>query len=144
MGARFAFTGGREGWVRLTLTAVGVGLGVALLLLTTALPSVLTQRHQREQDRQEGHMFSMVLPPKADDTVLITSTDTRWHAKDVRGRLLEPEGPRAPLPPGVGRFPGKGEMVVSPRCGTCSPRTGRSCCGSGSRTGSPGPSGRAG
>ncbi|WP_330459567.1 ABC transporter permease [Streptomyces sp. NBC_00820] len=114
MGARFAFTGGREGWVRLTLTAVGVGLGVALLLLTTALPSVLTQRHQREQDRQEGHMFSMVLPPKADDTVLITSTDTRWHAKDVRGRLLEPEGPRAPLPPGVGRFPGKGEMVVSP------------------------------
>lgn len=44
MGARFAVTGGREGWVRMTLTAVGVGLGVALLLLCTALPNVFAAR----------------------------------------------------------------------------------------------------
>ncbi|MET7289625.1 FtsX-like permease family protein [Streptomyces sp. NPDC005573] len=114
MGARFAVTGGREGWVRLLLTAVGVGLGVALLLLTTALPSVLNARHQREDARQEGHVFSTTVPPKADDTLLIASADTSWHSAEIRGRLLKPEGPRAPLPPGVGRFPGSGEMVVSP------------------------------
>ena len=46
MGSRFAFTGGREGWVRVLLTAVGVGLGVALLLLTAAIPSALTARQR--------------------------------------------------------------------------------------------------
>lgn len=44
LGARFAVTGGREGWVRMTLTAVGVGLGVALLLLCTAMPNVFASR----------------------------------------------------------------------------------------------------
>lgn len=47
MGVRFAFAGGREGWIRAVLTAVGVGLGVALLLLTTALPNALAVRHDR-------------------------------------------------------------------------------------------------
>ncbi|POX59817.1 hypothetical protein C3492_30145 [Streptomyces sp. Ru62] len=112
MGARFAVTGGREGWVRMLLTAVGVGLGVALLLLTTALPNILTARDRVENARQD---FSASYDtPKAGNTVLVGVTDTEWHGKNIRGRLLEPEGARAPLPPGVGRFPAKGEMMVSP------------------------------
>ncbi|MFH9088939.1 ABC transporter permease [Streptomyces sp. NPDC017673] len=113
MGARFAVTGGREGWVRMLLTAVGVGLGVALLLLTTALPNVLTARHQRGQARQDL-TFSAAVPPKGENTVLVGTTDTEWHSRDIRGRLLEPEGARAPLPPGLDRFPAQGAMVVSP------------------------------
>ncbi|MFJ7148679.1 ABC transporter permease [Streptomyces sp. NPDC100445] len=113
MGVRFACTGGREGWVRMVLTAVGVGLGVALLLLTTALPNVLAVRHQREEARQDL-TFGATTPPRSDHTLLVATTDTEWHAKDVRGRLLEAEGPRAPLPPGVDRFPAKGEMFASP------------------------------
>ncbi|MEU3526931.1 FtsX-like permease family protein [Streptomyces sp. NPDC038707] len=113
MGFRFAVTGGREGWVRMVLTAVGVGLGVALLLLTTALPSVLTARHQREQARTDL-TYSADVPPKGENTVLVGMADTKWHDKDVRGRFLKPEGARAPLPPGVDRFPAPGEMVVSP------------------------------
>ncbi|MFF7971924.1 FtsX-like permease family protein [Streptomyces sp. NPDC007905] len=113
MGARFAFTGGREGWVRMLLTAVGVGLGVALLLLTTALPNVFTARHRVEEARYD-YTFSSTLRPKADNTVLVGSTDTEWRSKSIRGRLLEPEGARAPLPPGLDRFPAKGEMMVSP------------------------------
>ncbi|SED68783.1 FtsX-like permease family protein [Streptomyces sp. 2231.1] len=113
MGIRFAFTGGREGWVRMLLTAVGVGLGVALLLLTTSLPNVLTARHRVEEARQD-YTFSATPPKKADDTVLLAATDTTWHSRDIRGRLLEPEGSRPPLPPGVSRVPAKGEMVVSP------------------------------
>ncbi|PKW09788.1 FtsX-like permease family protein [Streptomyces sp. 1222.5] len=113
MGIRFAFTGGREGWVRMLLTAVGVGLGVALLLLTTSLPNVLTARHRVEEARQD-YTFSATPPKKADDTVLLAATDTTWHSRDIRGRLLEPEGSRPPLPPGVNRVPAKGEMVVSP------------------------------
>uniref|UniRef100_UPI00117D66A3 hypothetical protein n=1 Tax=Streptomyces caniscabiei TaxID=2746961 RepID=UPI00117D66A3 len=53
MGVRFTFTGGREGWVRAVLTAVGVGLGVALLLLTAAVPSALTTRDAREKARED-------------------------------------------------------------------------------------------
>ncbi|MET9501032.1 FtsX-like permease family protein [Streptomyces sp. NPDC006622] len=113
MGVRFAFAGGREGWVRAVLTAVGVGFGVALLLLSTALPNALAARHDREEARLD-YTYSSDVPPRADDTLLISDVDTTFRDKDVRGRLVEPEGPRAPLPPGVSRFPAAGEMLVSP------------------------------
>ncbi|MFD7479012.1 ABC transporter permease [Streptomyces sp. NPDC059837] len=113
MGVRFAFSGGREGWVRALLTAVGVGLGVALLLLTTAIPNALAARDHRDSSRDD-FTYSAKKLPKADDTLLVARSDTTFREKDVRGRLLEAEGARAPLPPGVGKFPAKGDMVVSP------------------------------
>ncbi|WP_405588339.1 ABC transporter permease [Streptomyces sp. NBC_01092] len=113
MGVRFAFAGGREGWVRALLTAVGVGLGVALLLLTTAVPSALTERDRRGAARDDFTYSGEVLP-KADNTLVIANSETTFRDKDVRGRLLEPEGARAPLPPGVEKFPAKGEMIASP------------------------------
>ncbi|MFJ8714606.1 ABC transporter permease [Streptomyces violaceus] len=113
MGTRYAFAGGREGWTRALLTAVGVGLGVALLLLTTAIPNALAERDRREEARSD-HTFSQQKIPKADNTLVVLDTDTTFRDLDVRGRLLEPEGPKAPLPPGVSEFPAAGEMVVSP------------------------------
>ncbi|GAA2243716.1 FtsX-like permease family protein [Streptomyces indiaensis] len=113
MGARFALAGGREGWTRSLLTAVGVGLGVALLLLTTAIPNALAERDRREEARSD-HTFGQQEIPKADDTLIVVDADTTFRDTDVRGRLLEAEGPRAPLPPGVAEFPAAGEMVVSP------------------------------
>lgn len=113
MGVRFAFGGGREGWVRALLTAVGVGLGVALLLLTTALPNALSERDARGNARMD-FTYSGKLLAKADNTVVVADTDTTFRAKDVRGRLLEPEGTKAPMPPGVAKFPAVGDMVVSP------------------------------
>ncbi|MER6346629.1 ABC transporter permease [Streptomyces sp. NPDC001595] len=113
LGFRFAFAGGREGWTRTLLTATGVGLGVALLLLTTALPNALAARHEREAARSDI-TFSRTEVKRADDTVLVAMADTTFRERDVRGRVLQPEGPRAPLPPGVDAFPGVGEMVVSP------------------------------
>ncbi|WP_033311205.1 FtsX-like permease family protein [Streptomyces iakyrus] len=113
MGARFALAGGREGWTRALLTAVGVGLGVALLLLTTAIPGALAERDRREEARSD-HTFGQQEIPKADDTLIVVDSDTIFRDRDVRGRMLEPEGPKAPLPPGVSAFPADGEMVVSP------------------------------
>ncbi|MFE6196495.1 ABC transporter permease [Streptomyces sp. NPDC057838] len=113
MGVRFAVAGGREGWTRALLTAVGVGLGVALLLLTTALPGALAERDRREEARSD-HTLSQQKIPKADDTLVVLDADTAFRDRDVRGRLLEPEGPKAPLPPGLSAFPAAGEMVVSP------------------------------
>ncbi|MEU2711184.1 FtsX-like permease family protein [Streptomyces sp. NPDC007205] len=112
MGVRFAFTGGREGWVRVLLTAVGVGLGVALLLLTTAIPNALAVRDQRNDARMDYTYGPN--RPKAANTLLISDTDTTYRGSDVRGRLVEPEGPRAPLAPGLSTYPAPGGMVVSP------------------------------
>ncbi|WP_405648043.1 ABC transporter permease [Streptomyces sp. NBC_00019] len=113
MGVRFAFAGGREGWIRVLLTAVGVGLGVALLLLTTAIPSAMSARDDREAARTDMS-FSGTRIKKADDTLIVGYITTTYHDKSVRGRELEPEGPKSPLPPGLSAFPAAGEMVVSP------------------------------
>ncbi|WP_217214837.1 ABC transporter permease [Streptomyces sp. AC550_RSS872] len=113
MGVRFAFAGGREGWVRALLTAVGVGLGVALLLLTTAIPNMQQVRHDRESARADID-YSYTETKRSDATLIVADVDTDFEDKDIRGRALEPEGPRAPLPPGLEKFPAVGEMVVSP------------------------------
>ncbi|MEU6574443.1 FtsX-like permease family protein [Streptomyces sp. NPDC046805] len=112
MGVRFAF-GGREGWLRTLLTAVGVGLGVALLLLTASIPTALAARHDREAARMDDPVGTQELR-RADDTLVVARVDTTYRGTDVRGRLVEPEGARAPLPPGLTAYPARGDMVVSP------------------------------
>ncbi len=112
MGVRFAFGGGREGWTRTTLTGTGVGLGVALLLLTTALPGALAARDER------GDARSTLTAPTADgprgDSLLVANGGTTYRGLDIDGSLVLAEGPHAPVPPGLERIPGVGELAVSP------------------------------
>ncbi|MFI8105564.1 ABC transporter permease [Streptomyces sp. NPDC086023] len=112
MGARFALGGGREGWTRTLLTAVGVGLGVALLLVTTALPSALQARDVRSDARSTFTAPTAEAPGPG--TLLVAEADSTFREYDVYGRQLQPEGPDAPLPPGLKSFPGTGELAVSP------------------------------
>ncbi|GAU65203.1 integral membrane protein MviN [Streptomyces sp. NBRC 110611] len=124
MGMRFAAGGGREGWVRTALTALGVGLGVALLLGAASIPTMQDQRNERSIARMitspadsgdaagsgdsEGE-----LKPSA-TTVAVQRTGTDFRGTGIEGMLLRPDGSRPPLPPGVAKIPGPGEMVVSP------------------------------
>ncbi|MFE3185568.1 ABC transporter permease [Streptomyces violascens] len=112
LGARFALSGGREGWTRTLLTAVGVGLGVALLLGTTALPGALNARTARDNARND-YGASVDSGPAA-DTLLIGRAESQYRGEDVRGRLIQAEGAKAPLPPGVSALPAPGTMAVSP------------------------------
>ncbi|MFD6231060.1 ABC transporter permease [Streptomyces sp. NPDC060232] len=115
MGARFAFGGGREGWIRTLFTGVGVGLGVALLLISTAIPGALTARYERGDARSTINSDTSDAP--GPDTLLITRVSQTYRGKDIEGYAMRAEGPRAPLPPGLKRIPGAGEMAVSPALG---------------------------
>ncbi|GAA2554830.1 ABC transporter permease [Winogradskya consettensis] len=110
LGVRLSVAGGRSGWLRLTLIAAGVGFGVAMLLLMAAAPTASTNRQQRLADRAMGVTAERAGP----GTLLALTTQTRFRDEAVRGRILRPEGDRAPVPPGVDRVPAAGEMVVSP------------------------------
>ncbi|MFF7210171.1 FtsX-like permease family protein [Streptomyces sp. NPDC008238] len=112
LGVRFAATGGREGWTRTLLTAVGVGLGVALLLVAAAVPAMLGARSDRGYDRDYSWFNDQ--PAQSATTVLREQSDTRFHDEEIRGLLLKADGDRPVMPPGVDRMPAPGEMVVSP------------------------------
>ncbi len=111
LGVRFA-VGGREGWIRTGMTALGVGLGVALLLLAAAVPAMMDARDQKRVARDLATSGYLARPTAS--TLLVTDADTTFRGKDITGVLVHPEGPDTERPPGVDRLPGTGEMVVSP------------------------------
>lgn len=108
-GARLAFVGGRDGWLRTLFTAVGVGIGVAMLLLAASVPGALAAREDRGAARAGEYAGD-----RTGDALLIAYSDTIFRNQGVWGRTIAPEGPQAPVPPGVAALPGPGEAVVSP------------------------------
>ncbi|MFJ3581330.1 FtsX-like permease family protein [Streptomyces sp. NPDC090127] len=112
LGARFAVTGGRRGWIRTTLTAVGIGLGVALLLLASSVPHMSFAREVRESQRNVDASGDHPNPTR--DSFLYASPTTVYRGDPVSGHVVRPEGPDAPVPPGLAKIPGPGEMWVSP------------------------------
>ncbi|GIH17510.1 ABC transporter permease [Rugosimonospora africana] len=113
LGARLTLTGGREGWTRALLAALGVGLGVALLLVAAALPHVIQSRHDRDSGRDYAVSGEAPLP-RAANTELVSPFDTRFRDLSITGLILQPEGPHAPVPPGLTALPAPGQLVASP------------------------------
>ncbi|MGW7005054.1 FtsX-like permease family protein [Streptomyces sp. NPDC054933] len=102
-----------EGWTRTLLTAVGVGLGVMLLLVAAAVPAMLDHRSQRTWARETPYGTELTRP--AANTMLVKDANTTFRKDRIAGRLLQPEGPEAPVPPGLNKLPGPNEMAVSPK-----------------------------
>ncbi|MFC7550605.1 FtsX-like permease family protein [Plantactinospora sp. GCM10030261] len=111
-GARMAVAGGRDGWLRTALTALGVGVGVTLLLFAASVPGAVAAREARTDARDPTPVFQE--RPPGPDTLLVATADTTFRDRAVRGMLLRPEGPDAPRPPGLAALPAAGEVVVSP------------------------------
>jgi hypothetical protein len=96
--------------MRTGLTAVGVALGVAVLLIATSVPHAVSARDARERAATpvgEAHGPLLLLPF---DTVFDGVTIAE-NAVELTGRR---DGRSGPLPPGVTRLPGPGEMLDSP------------------------------
>ncbi|MDI5964008.1 FtsX-like permease family protein [Streptantibioticus silvisoli] len=112
-GVRFAVGGGREGWARTLLTAVGVGLGVAMLLLAASVPAAFQSRSVREDQRVASYSDATHAGP-GPHTLLARDAATTFRGNGITGELVRPDGPSPALPPGLSRLPGTGEMAVSP------------------------------
>ncbi|MFI1014808.1 FtsX-like permease family protein [Streptomyces sp. NPDC020965] len=111
-GLRFAVSGGREGWTRTLLTALGVGLGVAVLLVAAAVPAILSARDDRGAARDDFAHGAPVEPTA--ETILTGRADTIYRGQEIYGRLIQADGDKPLLPPGLNELPAPGAMVVSP------------------------------
>jgi ABC-type antimicrobial peptide transport system permease subunit len=117
LGVRLAVSGGRAGWGRLALTAVGVGLGVTVLLAATSIGTMLQARDDRGYARSisNGDPNQAKQTPVAGvDPVYAAQRTDQFVGRDITGYIVQKTGPNAPLPPGVDRLPDPGEMVLSP------------------------------
>ena len=110
LGIRMAFAGGREAAARMVLMAIGVGLGVFLILLSlTGLPIL-----QTHIDRLAWHRTTEASAATAPDPALWIAVTDRYAGRDVIRVHVAALGPRPPVPPGIDRLPGPGEVFVSP------------------------------
>ena len=114
LGARMALAGGVSGWLRAGLAALGVGLGVMMLLLAASVPQASAARNAREAARTALTVTADGSPPRSDTTMVVEHRNTEFRDRRINGLVLQPDGARPPLPPGVAALPGPGELVVSP------------------------------
>ena len=111
LGVRLAVAGGRPAWTRVVLMAAGFAVGTALLLAAMSVPPALQARDGREYAR-----YGEVVGRRATDAALVTSSTERYADLAFEAYWIAPEGD-APVPPGIPRIPGPGEMFVSPALG---------------------------
>jgi hypothetical protein len=110
LGLRLAVAGGRESLLRLALTAFGVGVGVLLLLLSLTGQSAA----QGRAERSGWQSADSATPATAPDAARFLSV-TDYHDGTAMARTyVAALGPRPPVPPGLERLPGPGEVAASP------------------------------
>ena len=110
LGLRLAVAGGRESLLRLAVTAFGVAVGVVLLLLCLTGQSA----EQGRAERSGWQSADPDTPATAPDPALfLTVTDYHEGSAMICGYVAA-LGPRPPVPPGLERLPGPGEVAVSP------------------------------
>ncbi|MEJ2857242.1 MULTISPECIES: ABC transporter permease [unclassified Saccharothrix] len=107
LGVRLAVGGSRTSWARLALTAAGVGLGVVVLLLAASVGPAREAKSERVRAAD---------PVAAGDDAPLRARDVvvSWQGRRIVGVELAATRADAPTPPGVGRLPQPGEVVVSP------------------------------
>jgi FtsX-like permease family protein len=112
LGVRLAIGGGRTsktGVARLVLGTIGIGIAVVVLLVGASAGPMFNARNDR-QNAQEDR----TAPVAGVDPLYRRGDTVEFREKYIEGNYVFPSGPHPPLPPGVSRLPGDGEMLVSP------------------------------
>ena len=119
LGLRLTLAGGRESLLRLVFTAAGVGVGTTLLLLALTGPFAMHGRDVRGGWQSAAYAFhpsfGMPNPPveSADGALFLAVSD--YFDGDLMTRTyVAALGADPPVPPGLDRLPGPGEVAVSP------------------------------
>ncbi|WP_326833881.1 FtsX-like permease family protein [Amycolatopsis rhabdoformis] len=109
LGIRLAVGGGRTAWVRVVLGAFGIGVAVAVLLVFASIGHVLGNQDARvSAGLPRAEVVAGVAPTE------LVRDDSVYRGRLISGQYLHGTGPGSPVPPGIGRLPGAGEIVVSP------------------------------
>jgi hypothetical protein len=118
--------GGREALVRLLLTAAGMALAVTLLLsAAVAFPALHAHDVRGAWTQTSPHNERPAQDERTTDPLRWAWSDEVFEGRDIVRVDLAALGPRAPVPPGLARLPGPGEIAVSPALGRLLDRTPR-------------------
>jgi FtsX-like permease family len=112
LGLRLALHSGRDGMVRLLVTAAAVAVGVALLLAVLAeLHAYEANAYQQCWSCTQGASVPSVPPARGE----LWNSSADFYRGQTLSRLdVAALGPGAPVPPGVARLPAPGTYDASP------------------------------
>jgi hypothetical protein len=111
-GVRFALAGGGRARVRLALAAAGVAVGTLFLLVALAVGPTVQARSAR-LDARTPTLVKGAADSRAG--VVVSTWEDLYYGRRIRVFLVARVGRGAPIPPGLRRLPGPGEIAVSPR-----------------------------
>jgi hypothetical protein len=113
LGIRLSLGGGRQAIGRLLLAGASVSLAVGLLLSALGAFAAEGALDRRIDARAEIHL-SEGEPIPGDHLLVEYSGVGRFRGRDIETRFVSAVGDHPPVPPWLSRWPGPGEMVVSP------------------------------
>jgi hypothetical protein len=115
LAVRLALGGGREPLVRLVVTTIGVALGVTLLLFAAvAFPALHAHDVRRAWIKTSARNLRPAQRQAVTQPLLWRARVDTFEGHEITWVDVAALGPGAPLPPGLARLPGPGELAVSP------------------------------
>lgn len=117
LGLRLALYGGREVVFRLLVTAAAVAVGTALLLLTLAGINAVNAQNARYTWLNVGYVRASPTAGSGRahvDPAWWQLTPDTFDGRTIGRVDVAVTGPDSPVPPGLGRLPGPGQIYVSP------------------------------
>jgi hypothetical protein len=114
LAVRLAVGGGREPLVRLAVTALGVGMGAGLLLVAAVAYPALHAHDARAAWTSTAAHNAEPAPGQGTDPVLWRIRYDAYDGRAITWVDVAALGPHPPVPPGLRRLPGPGELAASP------------------------------